>query len=153
MIIVDTGPLSTATTLAVTAPMQAFDKFLGPLAPHRQAARTAPRTRHVLVMDATSEQGRSVCESLIKDNRWVVWGLVEDKEDVIAKGGSNAGYPTKCADECLALLAMQVKLIVGSLSMPASYESHLKDKDGIFLHVDCECIAPSCLVTIMLNTP
>lgn len=39
-------------------------------------------------MDATSEQGRSVCESLIKDNRWVVWGLVEDKEDVIAKGGS-----------------------------------------------------------------
>jgi hypothetical protein len=94
-------------------------------------------------MDATSEQGRSVCESLIKGNRWVVWGLVEDKEDVIAKGGSNAGYGTKCADECLALLAMQVKLIVGSLSMPASYESHLKDKDGVFLHVDCECMTPN----------
>ena len=38
----------------------------------------------------------------------------------------------------VALQAMQVKVIVAGIECPGSYERILEDKDGVFLHVDCE---------------
>ena len=66
--------------------MQHIDRLLGNIAPHRQAARTAPKPKRVFVFDASSEQGSSVCEVLIKDFRWIVYGLVEGRDDPVAQG-------------------------------------------------------------------
>ena len=36
---------------------------------------------------------------------------------------------------------MQVHTLYGDITNPASYEHHLKDADGVFVHVECECMS------------
>ena len=72
--------------------MQYLDKILGPLAPNRQAESTAPRPKKVVVFNAHQEQGRSVCDALIKSNIWIVWGLVPDLQHPSVQGELDARW-------------------------------------------------------------
>ncbi|ORX37542.1 hypothetical protein BD324DRAFT_622315 [Kockovaella imperatae] len=100
--------------------MSFIDRALGPLNPSRMAAKTAAPPKSVLVVNATEEQCSSVCQALIKDGHWIIYGLVEDVTHPVAQ----------------KLAGMQVKIIRGDLSDPSSYVDRLKDMDGVFVHVE-----------------
>lgn len=68
--------------------MAKFDAMLGPLAPHRQAAASAPKPKKIAVFTATSHQGRSVCHSLIKDGLFLVTAITKFPHGEIAEGQS-----------------------------------------------------------------
>ena len=81
-----TKPSSSKPKNTKKTQMQSIDKLLGRFGPNRQAEKTAPKPQHVVVFNAHQEVGRSVCEALIKGNKWVVWGFVPDLELPVAKG-------------------------------------------------------------------
>ena len=49
----------------------------------------------------------------------------------------------------IALQAMQVKVMVAGIECPRSYERILEDKDGVFLHVDCELVGDFAMSSVV----
>ena len=114
-----------------------IDKLLGPLAPNRQAARTAADPKHVVVCGAFTEQGKSVCNHLIADGGFVVYGLVDKAHRAIAFGKST--HDTTLGAMILSdleLSQMQVK-VIPDVKDDVGFREVLKGKDAVFYHVDC----------------
>jgi hypothetical protein len=71
----------------------ALDRLLGPLAPGRQAARSAPKPLSIVVFAASGDQGRSACHSLVADGGFVVTGITEEPFGEVAMGECAAADP------------------------------------------------------------
>jgi hypothetical protein len=78
-------------TMASLVP--ALDRLLGPLAPGRQAARSAPKPLSIVVFAASGDQGRSACHSLVADGGFVVTGITEEPFGEVAMGECAAADP------------------------------------------------------------
>lgn len=52
------------------------------------AAKSAPDPLKVLVLDATGDEGFSVCKSMLKDGGFYIWGLVPNADTPVARGES-----------------------------------------------------------------
>ncbi|WWD20448.1 hypothetical protein CI109_104924 [Kwoniella shandongensis] len=74
----------------------------------------------VIVFTSTGDQGRSVCEKLVTDGAFEVWGVTRD---VNGKGAK-------------ALAAKGVKMVRADLDDPASYKPHLEGMDGAYVNAD-----------------
>ncbi|WVR07940.1 hypothetical protein IAU60_004983 [Kwoniella sp. DSM 27419] len=107
--------------------MELIDKVLGPIAPNKLAAKSSPQPLKVVVFTATGDQGRSVCEALIKDGTFLVWGVTRDSDSEVAK----------------ALTEQGVTMVQGDLTRPESYRAHLDGMDGAFLNDDFVTILSS----------
>lgn len=52
------------------------------------AAKSAPDPLKVLVLDATADEGFSVCKSMLTDGGFYIWGLVPNADTPVARGES-----------------------------------------------------------------
>ena len=75
--------------------MDRIDRLLGPMNPNKTAAKTAAPPKSILVVNATEEQCASVCEAMIKDNHWIIYGLVEDVTHPVARSELQLFHNTK----------------------------------------------------------
>lgn len=66
--------------------MDKVDALLGPFNPNKMAAKSAPDPLKVLVLDATGDEGFSVCKSMLKDGGFHIWGLVPNADTPVARG-------------------------------------------------------------------
>ncbi|RSH93074.1 hypothetical protein EHS25_007427 [Saitozyma podzolica] len=98
----------------------ALDRLLGPLAPGRQAARSAPKPLSIVVFAASGDQGRSACHSLVADGGFVVTGITEEPFGEVA----------------VALKHEGVKIVKGKMDDPGSYTPYLEGMDGAFVNAD-----------------
>ncbi|KIR59445.1 hypothetical protein I314_04429 [Cryptococcus bacillisporus CA1873] len=100
--------------------MDKVDALLGPLNPNKMAAKSAPNPLKVLVLDATGDEGFSVCKSMLKDGGFHIWGLVPNADTPVAR----------------ELNRLQVRIVEGELNRPDTFQSQLTGMDGIFIPSD-----------------
>ncbi|OWZ63313.1 hypothetical protein AYX14_06754 [Cryptococcus neoformans] len=100
--------------------MNKLDALLGPFNPNKMAAKSAPDPLKVLVLDATGDEGFSVCKSMLKDGGFYIWGLVPNADTPVAR----------------ELNRLQVQIVEGELNRPDTFQSQLAGMDGIFIPSD-----------------
>ena len=78
--------------------MHKLDRALGPLNPNKRAAKTAKDPGQILVFNALEAQSASVCEILIKSNKFIVHALVDDESNPTAQSRSRRIHEVEESD-------------------------------------------------------
>lgn len=122
--------------------MDKVDALLGPFNPNKMAAKSAPDPLKVLVLDATGDEGFSVCKSMLKDGGFHIWGLVPNADTPVARGelSLQKGPVRLEADGGCTIMVeldrLQVRIVEGELNRPDTFQSQLTGMDGIFIPSD-----------------